>query len=147
MLIETKLFYIIIPTFLQLGNSIGLLSHYSFESPPVSLNSYILKEATGWDGDDFKLLHTGTGIGFGQFVDLQRDSGHNGYVEQSIGLTVSSRCILTFYQKAYDTNFSGYGVAIYWNNIKVATRNPTVVAVTQETVILCGRVGSNTLRF
>lgn len=141
--IELILFYLS----LKLSISVNLISNNSFEEPVLPPSSYQIEGAIGWLGNYYDLLHYGNGIGFGQYIDMQRDIGQNGYLEQVIYLQDPSICTLTFYYYPYDTNFMSYRTEVYWNGVLIVTEIPTAVRATLETLVVFGNVGNNVLKF
>ena len=70
--------------FPNLAQPTNLISNFSFESPIISNNNWLVNVATGWSGINFDLINFNNYLGFGQFVDLARGVGQNGYIEQNV---------------------------------------------------------------
>ena len=116
--------------FPNLAQAINLISNNSFESPIVPNYNYTIGVATGWSGANFDLLHYDNGIGFGQYIDLQRSPGLNGYIEQNVTILNEGLCSLSFYQATLDASFSSYVMEVNWNGNVVSTQIANTISPT-----------------
>ena len=133
--------------FPNLAQPINLISNYSFELPFVPNYNFIIGVATGWSGANFDLERNDYGVGFGQYIDLQRGPGLNGYIEQNVTILNEGFCSLSFYQLAVDANFSRYIMEVRWNGNILSTQIANTISPTLETLNFGGLPGINNLKF
>ena len=116
--------------FPNLAQAINLISNYSFELPFVPNYDFITGVATGWSGANFDLERYDYGVGFGQYIDLQRSPGLNGYIEQNVTIPNEGLCSLSFYQAAIDANFNSHVMEVHWNGNVVSTQIANTISPT-----------------
>ena len=106
----------------RLCRSYNYVLNGDFELPVVTSTTCELV-ADGWGGTFFNLWNIFICAGLtNQCMDLQANSDENGYINQTILLPSDGYCNLSFYQKAYSTNYTWYVMEVYWNSQLIATQ-------------------------
>ena len=69
-----KVLIILCCFWLKLSSCINYAVSGSFESPALGVNVKLADTATGWTGQFFKLCNDNYNLGFGQYINLQRNT-------------------------------------------------------------------------